>query len=88
MDPVVVSGLPGDLAVVKLFASADVAAAGADALVLATAWPHYKQQQLPAADVVGAMREKLVIDPDHFLSTWEACRMFVTSQSEDANEGA
>jgi hypothetical protein len=41
-------------------------------LVLATAWPHYKQQQLPAADVVGAMREKLVIDPDHFLSTWEA----------------
>jgi predicted dinucleotide-binding enzyme len=70
MDPVVVSGLPGDLAVVKLFASADVAAAGADVLVLATAWPHYKQ--LPAADVVGAMREKLVIDPDHFLSTWEA----------------
>jgi UDPglucose 6-dehydrogenase len=68
-DPVV-SGLPDDLAAVQLCVSADKAAEGADALVLATAWPHY--EQLPAADVVGAMREKLVIDPDRFLSSWEA----------------
>ena len=68
-DPVV-SGLPDDLAAVQLCVSAHKAAEGADALVLATAWPHY--EQLPAADVVGAMREKLVIDPDRFLSSWEA----------------
>jgi UDPglucose 6-dehydrogenase len=68
-DPVV-SELSGDLTAVKLCASADVAAAGADALVVATAWPDYRR--LPAAEVVGAMREKLVIDPDRFVSSWEA----------------
>jgi UDPglucose 6-dehydrogenase len=68
-DPVV-DVLPDDLAAVRLCVSADEAAAGADAVVLATAWPDYKQ--LPAADVVRVMREKLVIDPDRFLSSWEA----------------
>jgi UDPglucose 6-dehydrogenase len=62
--------LPDDLAAVRLCVSADEAAAVADAVVLATAWPDYKQ--LPAADVVRVMREKLVIDPDRFLSSWEA----------------
>jgi UDPglucose 6-dehydrogenase len=68
-DPVV-DVLPDDLAAVRLCVSADEAAAGADALVVATAWPDYRR--LPAAEVVGAMREKLVIDPDRFVSSWEA----------------
>jgi UDPglucose 6-dehydrogenase len=68
-DPVV-TVLPDDLAPVELCATPQAAARGADALVLATAWPDYKE--LPAADVVGGMREKLVIDPDRFLSSWEA----------------
>jgi UDPglucose 6-dehydrogenase len=67
-DPVV-TVLPDDLAPVELCASAQAAARGADALVLATAWPDYKE--LRAADVVGGMREKFVIDPDRFLGTWE-----------------
>jgi UDPglucose 6-dehydrogenase len=67
-DPVV-SVLPDDLAAVELCASAQAAARGADALVLATAWPNYKE--LRAAEVVEDMREKLVIDPDRFLSSWE-----------------
>lgn len=68
-DPVV-SAVPGDLAAVKLFASPLLAASGVDALVLATAWADYKQ--LAGADVIGAMRNKLVIDPDRFLSSWES----------------
>jgi UDPglucose 6-dehydrogenase len=68
-DPVV-SVVPDDLAAVRLCASAEAAVAGADSLVLATAWPDYKQ--LPAEDLVAAMREKFVIDPDRFLNSWGA----------------
>jgi UDPglucose 6-dehydrogenase len=67
-DPVV-GALPDDLAAVELCASAADAAAGADAVVLATAWPDYKR--LPAAELVAVMREKLIIDPDRFLGDWE-----------------
>ena len=67
-DPAV-GALPDELAAVELCASAMEAAAEADALVLATAWPDYKH--LPAADLVAAMRGKLIIDPDRFLGEWE-----------------
>jgi UDPglucose 6-dehydrogenase len=67
-DPAV-SVLPDDLSAVVLRASAMEAAVGADALVLATAWPDYKR--LPAAELTAAMREKLIIDPDRFLGDWE-----------------
>jgi UDPglucose 6-dehydrogenase len=68
-DPAV-AALPDDLAAVRLCASVHEATAQVDALVLATAWPDYKQ--LAAEEVVGAMRQKLIIDPDRFLSDWGA----------------
>jgi UDPglucose 6-dehydrogenase len=67
-DPAV-GALPDDLAAVELCASAIAAATGADAVVLATAWPDYKR--LPAAELTAAMREKLIIDPDRILGDWE-----------------
>jgi UDPglucose 6-dehydrogenase len=67
-DPAV-DTLPGDLAAVSIRASVNEAVSGADAVVLATAWPDYKH--LPAAELVAAMRGKLIVDPDRFLGDWE-----------------
>ena len=66
-DPAV-GALPDDLSAVELPGTAMAAAAGADAVVLATAWPDYKR--LPAAELVAALREKLIVDPDRFLGDW------------------
>jgi UDPglucose 6-dehydrogenase len=64
-DPVV-SALPEENAAgVELCADAVDAAAGADALVLATAWPQFREH---AAAAVAAMRRPVVVDPAGFLA--------------------
>lgn len=65
-DPAV-SALPADLAgVVQLCASPLEAAAGADALVVCTAWPDYAQ--VPADELVAALARAQIIDPAGLLS--------------------
>jgi UDPglucose 6-dehydrogenase len=60
-DPAV-SALPPDLAgVLELFPSPLHALAGADALVVCTAWPDYLQ--VPVEDVLAALANGLVVDP-------------------------
>jgi UDPglucose 6-dehydrogenase len=60
-DPAI-SVLPGDLAAdIELYAEPLAAASGADALVLCTAWPDYRE--ISAAKVSNALRNALVIDP-------------------------
>jgi UDPglucose 6-dehydrogenase len=60
-DPAV-SALPPDLAgVLELFPTPLHALAGADALVVCTAWPDYLQ--VPVEDVLAALATGLVVDP-------------------------
>lgn len=64
-DPVVRT-LPDDLVgVVALTASAEEAAAGADALAVATEWPQFRD--VAPAVVAKAMKKPLILDPDGFL---------------------
>ncbi len=58
-DPAVKS-LPSDLSFVELRASAEEAVSGADAIVIATEWPEYRELSLPANTVV--------IDANRFLA--------------------
>jgi len=53
------------LAGVRLCASASEAAAGAEAVVICTEWPEFRQ--LPWADCLAGMRNRLVVDANGFL---------------------
>ncbi len=59
-DPAV-SALPSDLAGIELCSSALEATAGADVLVVSTAWPDYRE--LDGQALRSALKGKLVIDP-------------------------
>jgi UDPglucose 6-dehydrogenase len=66
-DPVV-SALPGEYRHLGThYVSAGEALTGADAAVVATPWPEYRE--LTAACVLGRMRRPQIIDPNHFLAT-------------------
>lgn len=65
-DPVV-TALPADLAAVTPAPSVLEAARGADALVVATEWPQFREAD-PRA-VIAAMNDPLILDPDGFLRT-------------------
>jgi len=65
-DPAV-RDLPSDLSIVKQTASAEDAAAGADALVIATEWPDFRHVNLDR--VAETMSGRLVIDANGFLSS-------------------
>lgn len=66
-DPAI-TVLPGDLApTIDLAPGPLEAAAGASALVIATAWPEFKS--IDAGAVVAAMRRGLVLDPARFLAS-------------------
>src|SRR5262245_25387068 len=66
-DPAV-RDLPADLtAVITLCASAKDALQGADAALVATEWPEFAA--ISADDVVGWMRQAVVLDPARFLQT-------------------
>jgi UDPglucose 6-dehydrogenase len=60
-----VAALPPDFAAVRLTASAAEAYAGAGAVVLATAWPEYRN--ITASQLVEAMEQPLVLDANGFL---------------------
>lgn len=62
-DPVV-KAVPDDLAVALTASPAD-AAAGADALAVATEWPEFRD--IDADAVIAAMADPLILDPDGFL---------------------
>jgi UDPglucose 6-dehydrogenase len=65
-DPAVVT-LPDELArEVMLFRTPLEAARGASALVIATEWPEYAS--LSAENILGVMREPVVVDPNPFLA--------------------
>ncbi len=65
-DPAVAE-LPEELAAsIRLCASAEAALEGAQALVLATPWPAFRQ--IPAATIAGALPGGLVLDADRFLA--------------------
>lgn len=64
-DPVV-KDLPADLAAIVRCSTALEAASGADALVVATEWPDYREQA--ADDVSAAFPSGLVLDANGFLS--------------------
>ena len=64
-DPAV-PGLPADLAAAHRCASPEEAAAGADALVVATEWPDYRKADLD--DLVARMASPVVIDANRFLA--------------------
>jgi UDPglucose 6-dehydrogenase len=60
-DPAVAALPDSDLAAgIEMADSALAAATGADALVVSTAWPEYRE--LAAAEILGAMRGSLVVD--------------------------
>jgi UDPglucose 6-dehydrogenase len=63
-DPAV-QALPTELADIELCANPLEAASDADALVLCTAWPEYRE--VPAGEVLGALRRPLVVDPAGWL---------------------
>ena len=64
-DPAVLA-LPGDLSGrIRLCASPLAALSAAEALVVATEWPDYRD--LPAQQVVDAMKRPLVLDANRFL---------------------
>ena len=66
-DPAV-RGLPAALqGALKLAPDAATAIAGADALVVATEWPAFRQVQ--PSEVVGKMRRPIVCDPNRFLAS-------------------
>jgi len=57
-----VTNLPADLAtVIELRTDPLVAASGADALVVCTAWPDYRE--LPAEDICSSLGNALIVDP-------------------------
>jgi UDPglucose 6-dehydrogenase len=61
-----VSELPRELAgTIELCAGALEAAAGADALVVCTPWPDYRE--VPAAALLEALAQPLVVDPTGLL---------------------
>lgn len=60
-----VRALPDDYAGVTVAADAALAAGGAQAIVIATEWPEFRN--LTADDLAGAMARKLVLDPSRFL---------------------
>ncbi len=64
LDPVVKS-LPADLASVKLEAEAVKALRGADAAVVCTEWPQFRQTI--GAEAIGVMRQRVIIDANRFL---------------------
>jgi UDPglucose 6-dehydrogenase len=64
-DPAVRALPPSLAAEVDLCSSPVEAAAGADALVVSTAWPDYRE--VPAEDVLSALRRPLIIDPAGWL---------------------
>ena len=65
-DPTV-SALPAELAAsIRLCTSAEAALNGAQALVLATPWPAFRQ--IPAAVIASVLRGGLVLDADRFLA--------------------
>ena len=65
-DPKVTT-LPGDLQpVITLAASALAALADADALVVATEWPEFRE--IPPEQIVAAMSQPLVLDANRFLN--------------------
>lgn len=65
-DPAVTE-LPSELSNVRLAPDALAAVGGADALVIATPWPEYKE--VDAAATVTAMRGDLVLDANGFLAS-------------------
>jgi UDPglucose 6-dehydrogenase len=66
-DPVV-SDLPGEYRHLATHCvSAGEALTGADAAVVATPWPEYRE--LTVTSVLGRMRRPQIIDPNHFLPT-------------------
>ena len=65
-DPAVAE-LPAELATsIQLCSSAEAALQDAQALVLATPWPAFRQ--VPAAVIANALRGGLVLDADRFLA--------------------
>ena len=64
-DPSLTS-LPPELSQIQLFAFPEEAVQGADALVIATEWPDYKNVKL--GDALQRMRNRLVLDANRFLS--------------------
>jgi UDPglucose 6-dehydrogenase len=65
-DPAV-HGLPPELsAVIQLCECSAAALDGADAMVLATEWPIFRE--LSADDLVKSMRTTVVLDPNRFLA--------------------
>jgi UDPglucose 6-dehydrogenase len=65
-DPAV-RDLPRELQAMRLCASAEEAALGAEALVVMTGWPQYRQMAI--APAINGMKEKNVIDPARVLPT-------------------
>lgn len=64
-DPVIRS-LPPELAgVIELKATARDAVMGSDAMFVATEWPEFTR--IPADDLLGLMRQPIVVDPGRFL---------------------
>jgi UDPglucose 6-dehydrogenase len=59
------SSLPQDLSQIQLFATPEEAVEDADALVIATEWPDYKNVKMEYA--LQRMRNRLVLDANRFL---------------------
>ncbi len=64
-DPAVKALPPSLAAEVELCSDPAVAAVGADALVISTAWPDYRE--VSAHDILSALRRPLIIDPAGWL---------------------
>ena len=64
-DPVVKS-LPGQYSAVDLCASALDAARGADALVIATEWPVYKDVSM--SEILAVMHTAVILDANRFVA--------------------
>jgi UDPglucose 6-dehydrogenase len=64
-DPAVKALPPSLAASVELCSDPAEAAAGADALVVSTAWPDYRE--VPTEDTLSALRRPLIIDPTGWL---------------------
>lgn len=65
-DPAV-KQLPADLGAVRLSADVAAAVAGADAAVVCTEWPQFRQA--PWAELVRTMRQAVIVDANRFLET-------------------
>ncbi len=64
MDPAV-KGLPPELSALKLVSNPLEAMTGADAVVVSTEWPEFRQ--LAWSEVAKALRGRLVLDANGFL---------------------